>query len=711
MASSGRGASLRMVVSGAGALVVAALAGACGSDDRAAPGDAAPGASSAASTATPVVASAAAAPVAPLDRVGGVVARTASGAVAVVDEDHLALRIVDAAVDPPAAVEVILPGRPAQVVALPGALLVTIRDPGMLVRLVPDTSKDGAWTIAGTARLPADAWGVTVTADGRRALVSSAWSRRISAVDVDALARAEEAAPVWSIPVAREPRGIVIAGDSAYVTHLVGADLTRLDGIASAAPSARRVALPASPLRAPSGRRLEASLGYAAALSPAGDRLFVARHALGAMGREAWFGASTVDVLRVPGDEPIAPVHVGNATVYRSELAKQIESPDTKANLPADAAAPFIQPRDVRVRASAGTVLVVGEGDGKLVEMDALALDPTLAVLGTYPVARERDAVYGIPSTCGAPAGLALSADESTAYVFCRSTYDLAIVPLTTVAPRGAVLPGAAPVRYAKLATDPLGDEGSIGRRLFYDATDSLTSGGLACAGCHPDGRDDGYTWHEATFDTPDGGTRANFVGSAEQVPDLAKTKGVPRQTPMLAARVSAVGPYGWLAESKTLTDRIGASFGLHRWGGPPKHAPENVTARAAHLQTFLRRGLVPPALEAREPTPEEARGKTIFESKEAGCAGCHRPETDHTDRAAYPLRALPTRPGFDPEPKDTEHRTPSLRFVGGTEPYFHDGSAPTLEALIERNGDRMGKTSHLSAEQRADLVAYLRSL
>src|SRR5690606_6684744 len=129
------------------------------------------------------------------------------------------------------------------------------------------------------------------------------------------------------------------------------------------------------------------------------------------------------------------------------------------------------------------------------------------------------------------------------------------------------------------------------------------------------------------------------------------------------------------------------------------------------HLQAFLRRGLVPPALEAREPTAEEARGKAIFESKEAGCAGCHRPETEHTDRVAYPLRALPTRPGFDPEPQDAENRTPSLRFVGGTEPYFHDGSARTLEAVIEQNGDRMGKTSHLSAAQRADLVAYLRSL
>lgn len=690
------------------AVVVAAIAAACGSSGDATGASStgagpSPSASSSVAVASPPVGDVS------LERVGGAVARTARGLIAVVDEDHLALRLVDVSVEPPAATEVGLSGRPAQVLALADALLVTIRDPGLLVRLVPDGPS--AFKVAGTAELPADAWGVTITADGKRALVSSAWSHRISAVDLSALASQEKVQPVWSVDVAREPRGIVVAGDVAYVTHLVGADLTRLDGIAGAAPTPKRVALPAAPLRTPSGRTIGASLGYAAALAPEGDRLFVARHALGALGREAWFGSSTVDVLLVPGDTPLAPLHVGNATVYRSALAKEIESPDTKANLPADPVTPFVQPRDVRVRRSAGTVLVVGEGDGKLVEMDALAVDPTLAVVASHDLAKDRDPILGIPTTCGAPAGLALSVDEGTAYVLCRSTYELAIVPLAKIPPRGAITAEITAARVTRLATDPLGDEGSIGRRLFHDARDTITSGGLACSGCHPEGRDDGFTWHEATFDTADGGTRANFVGSAEQVPDLAKTKGVPRQTPMLAARVSASGPYGWLAESKTLPDRIGASFGLHRWGGLPEHAQENVAARAGHLLTFLRRGLVAPALEPRELTAQELRGKVIFESREAACASCHRAETDYTDRVAYPLRKLPTRAGFDPEPAETEFKTPSLRFVGGTAPYLHDGSEPTLELLIDRNGDRMGKTNHLSPEQRADLVAYLRTL
>lgn len=656
-----------------------------------------------------------------LDRVGGVVTRLVKpGFIAVVDEDHLALRVVDVTMRkagdaPPSAVEVTLPGRPAQAVALPDAILVTIRDPGLLLRLVPDGA---SWKIAGTAKLPADAWGLAVSADRTRALVTSAWSRTVSAVDLKKLAQngggGGEIEPLWKIAVGREPRGIVMkdAGDTAYVTHLVSADLTRIDGTMGASPAASSVELPAAPLRAPSGRKVPASLGYAAALAPDGQRLFAARHALGALGREAWFGASTVDVLLTKGDVPLSPVHQGNGTVYRSALAKEVDSPDTKANLPAEVVAPFTQPRDIRFRRSSGTLLVAGEGDGKLVELDAAALDPTLAVVATYALAKDRDANIGVPGSCGAPAGLALSADETTAYVFCRSTYDLAVVPLVAAdsVGRGAPKP-TGDVTIARLATDPLGDEVSRGRRIFYDSVDPIASGGLACAGCHPEGRDDGFTWHEAKFDTADGGTRANFVGSPEQVPDLAKSKGVPRQTPMLAARVAANGPYGWLGESKTLADRIGASFGLHRWGGIPNHSPENVTARAGYLIPFLRRGLVPPALESREPSEAEQRGKAIFESKETGCTGCHLPASELTDRVSYPLRQLPARSTYDQDAKDTEWKTPSLRFIGGTEPYLHDGSQSTLERLIDNNGDRMGKTNQLSPEQRADLASYMRTL
>jgi cytochrome c peroxidase len=54
---------------------------------------------------------------------------------------------------------------------------------------------------------------------------------------------------------------------------------------------------------------------------------------------------------------------------------------------------------------------------------------------------------------------------------------------------------------------------------------------------------------------------------------------------------------------------------------------------------------------------------------------------------------------------------TPSLRFIRGTAPYFHDGRYPTLEALLEDPTSTMGHADTLSVQDRAALAAYLRTL
>lgn len=72
-------------------------------------------------------------------------------------------------------------------------------------------------------------------------------------------------------------------------------------------------------------------------------------------------------------------------------------------------------------------------------------------------------------------------------------------------------------------------------------------------------------------------------------------------------------------------------------------------------------------------------------------------------------------------DPKDRwAYRTPSLRNVALTPPYMHDGSLPTLEAVIafyDRGGiDNAGKSAllaplGLSAEERDALLAFLKAL
>src|SRR5262249_11178565 len=151
---------------------------------------------------------------------------------------------------------------------------------------------------------------------------------------------------------------------------------------------------------------------------------------------------------------------------------------------------------------------------------------------------------------------------------------------------------------------------------------------------------------------------------------------------PMLAGRVAANGPYGWHAQNKDLAERLKEGFSLHRWSSIYRKGVGEELARIQYLRAFVRGGLVPPPRQSRELTAEEKRGEEIFRSDGARCSKCHVPDTGYTDRTAYPLSPkLAQRPGFDDEAK-AEFKTPSLYFVGGTAPYFHDGRYTTLEQL-----------------------------
>lgn len=645
----------------------------------------------------PLAAASSSAPSSPVPRYlpppawsGGVVALAPDGAsLYVADEDHLALRTVKLPVDVSTTRSLELPGRPAAVLPTSTDVLVTIRDPGMLLALRRDGDE-----LREVARvpLPGDAWGVALTPDQRRAVVTSAWTHTVSIVDLS------EWRVVASLDVAREPRGVVVepGGEVAWVSHLVGAELTRVDGVAGGAPTASRVSLPPSPMRAPAGGTLSASLGYSLALSPDGARLFAPRHALGAIGTRAWYGAPTVDVLDLERGRPLVPPkRLGLRSArpgdpFVQELRAQhgaVPYVDTTA---------IVQPRAIVARASTRTLLVLSEGADALVELDAESPDPAVRPVHTWTLGRGRDVPHAVHDVCAAPAGLALSSDESTAYVFCRASYDLAIVGLSSGS-----------FASLRLGDDPLGKKAERGRRIFHSIGDDATSGGLACSGCHPEGRDDGHTWHEVASPVSN---EPIFVAEAHAL-GVGKAAGFARQTPILVGRLDASGPYGWHAQRATLQARVQEGFKLHRWdGGWGDEDTPTSRQRAQALAPFLRAGLVPPPREQRAPSAEEERGRQLFVDARTGCDGCHPLSKGTTDRTAHPLSPLPTRPGFSDE-EDVAWKTPGLSFVGGTPPYLHDGSAPTLEALLDANHDRMGRTSHLGRAERAALVAFLRTL
>jgi cytochrome c peroxidase len=110
------------------------------------------------------------------------------------------------------------------------------------------------------------------------------------------------------------------------------------------------------------------------------------------------------------------------------------------------------------------------------------------------------------------------------------------------------------------------------------------------------------------------------------------------------------------------------------------------------------------------------SRGAEVFRGA-GGCARCHQGST-FTDVLSGPPRGWPVL--HDPAEVGTEaeyasrtatkrYRTTPLRGLFQHAPYFHDGSAPTLEAVVDHYDARFGL--NLSGAQKADLVQYLKSL
>jgi mono/diheme cytochrome c family protein/cytochrome c553 len=110
------------------------------------------------------------------------------------------------------------------------------------------------------------------------------------------------------------------------------------------------------------------------------------------------------------------------------------------------------------------------------------------------------------------------------------------------------------------------------------------------------------------------------------------------------------------------------------------------------------------------------SRGERLFHGK-ADCARCHKPPT-YTDVLSGPDPTVPFL--HDPDEVGTEtlyaarsatkqYRASPLRGIWQHPPYFHDGSAANLLAVVEHY-DRV-RQLNLSAKQKADLVEFLKSL
>ncbi|WP_437187412.1 beta-propeller fold lactonase family protein [Planctomicrobium sp. SH668] len=235
-------------------------------------------------------------------------------------------------------------------------------------------------------------------------------------------------------------------------------------------------------------------------------------------------------------------------------------------------------------------------------------------------------------------------------------------------------------------------EEQLLGKRLFYTALPPMTlQKWISCSSCHPDGDSDGRTWQQ-----PEGlrNTQALF-GMKETYPIH------------WSADRDEVQDFEHTLRSPLMQSRGLIKGKVHDALGEPNagRSPE-LDAIAAYanshdfkLSPHAKAGLSEAAL----------RGKTLFFSEQTSCATCHSGRY-YTDQQMHDVGTGHDDPT---ELMGSKYDTPTLLGIYRTAPYLHHGKAETLlDVLTTTNAeDKHGKTSHLSPEQLADLVEYLKAL
>jgi DNA-binding beta-propeller fold protein YncE len=275
---------------------------------------------------------------------------------------------------------------------------------------------------------------------------------------------------------------------------------------------------------------------------------------------------------------------------------------------------------------------------------------------------REDASASGPAGRCG-PDGLAM-ADNGDLLVWCSFTRSIDRIAVTDA--KGALAPNGTTTRGPELVASAFSATQHTGLVLFHESDFTVSAAGaLACASCHPDGRADGLTWK------------------------IDKSQ---LQTPVLAGRVVGTHPFKWDGGDKDLPTSLATTMKRLGGSGLDANATANLTA---YLEALPR-----PAVPTRDPSAV-ARGKQLFETQ-LGCAGCHDGAT-YTDRELHKFAGSTL----------AQAKTPSLIGLAASGPYYHDGSAPTLEALLHGRGNvrGMADTSKLDDHQVADLSAFLDTL
>ena len=171
----------------------------------------------------------------------------------------------------------------------------------------------------------------------------------------------------------------------------------------------------------------------------------------------------------------------------------------------------------------------------------------------------------------------------------------------------------------------------------------------------------------------------------------------------------TAEGPISYWNAYVAVTQMRGqGNFSDPRLGIEVIHTPDLVGPKLAALRAYQHSLAAPPPPAGSFDPAAAERGRAVFDRT---CASCHVGGTN-TDNNSGTLHA-PAETGMDAayaeRTANKAYRTTPLRGLWQHPPYFHDGSAATLEAVVDHYDT--ARSLQLTAPQKADLVQYLKTL
>jgi YVTN family beta-propeller protein len=468
-----------------------------------------------------------------------------------------------------------------------------------------------------------DPFGVLATSD--RVYVAVGGESRVVVFDRATLKAAR------SIATEEFPRGLAMEGASLYVTHFRSGKLSVID-TASLQVSAVIATNP------------DVNLSQSVAISDGIAYLPQTRSNVG----------SPMTVF----NDAVFPMVSAVDLINRRNLAPNriaIELVDQPNALPIDAAIN-----------SKGTLVVVDAGSDDAAIFDA-----------------SRRTLIAHVQVGSSPRGVALSPDESTAYVNNTLSGTISVIDLTS----GKV------TATVKTTTIPLAPDILNGKILFNtgDLRRMAKDRWMSCASCHFDGGTDGRTWlfRDGPRNTP------ALFGVSETLPlhwsgDLDELQDVESTIRVIQAGTG-------LTSSKD-----GNCSPACNAGAPNSGQSKDLDDLAAYMRT-----LQPPPRPVATMSAAAMRGQTLFNDARTSCASCHAAPL-FTDRAKHDVG---TGRGDLVEHKGTSFDTPSLRGLADSAPYFHDGTATTLLDVVRGANGLHGDTRALTAGEKNDLAEFLRDV